>query len=106
MGRFGGTDVLSFSGTYFHLWGMNASQRIGFPSFQQIDVSSSGEAHVVRFRQTGLLVDEFLVREIGDDFSRLAQQPECRRLIVDFTGVEDLSSYMLGRLVMLRKLMA
>jgi ABC-type transporter Mla MlaB component len=33
----------------------------------------------------------------------LADQPRCRKVVIDFSGVEHVSSFMLGLLVMLRR---
>ena len=85
---------------------MNASQRPDLNGFLHLNVSRLSDALVVRFQQPDMLTEEEVVRGIGGEFATLADRPDCQKVIVDFTDVEDLSSYMLGRLVMLRKNMA
>ena len=85
---------------------MIASQHPDFNGFLHLNVSRLSDALVVRFQQPDLLTEENVVRGIGGEFAALANRPDCQKVIVDFTDVEDLSSYMLGRLVMLRKNMA
>jgi len=73
---------------------------------QYLDVSKNGDVTVVRFRQRHLLVDEGIVQSIGTELHALANGNEGPKLIVDFVGVLDLSSLMLGKLVKLRTKMA
>jgi len=73
---------------------------------RQLDVFEQSGIFVVRFRRHHFLVDEWVIRSIGDELKEVAARPECRKVVVDFTGVEDLSSFMVGQLVMLRKRMA
>ena len=42
---------------------------------------------------------------MGDDLYRLADEPDCRALLLNFSGVTGLSSVMLGKLLVLRKKM-
>jgi anti-anti-sigma factor len=60
---------------------------------------------VVRFGDHRIL-DELTVKKIGDELLCVAAGAKCHHLIVNFTGVEGLSTLMLGKLLMLRKIMA
>ena len=75
-------------------------------AFQHIDVAEEGGTFWVRFKRHHLLVEEYVVRGIGQELRELASRIDCQKVVVDFVGVEDVSSYMIGQLVMLRKLMA
>ena len=76
------------------------------PTNRYLDVSNRGEVIVIRFKQRHLLVDEVIVYDIGDELCALADGQPNPKLIVDFAGVLDLSSLMLGKLVKLRAKMA
>ena len=69
---------------------------------QYLDVATKDDVTVVRFKQRHLLVDENIVHGIGAELYALINGREHPKLIVDFSGVLDLSSLMLGKLVKLR----
>ena len=75
-------------------------------AYQYLDVSKKGDVIVARFKQRHLLVDEVIVQCIGAELFELAEGKDRPKLIVDFVGVLDLCSLMLGKLVTLRKKMA
>ena len=76
-------------------------------NYNHLDVSARDAVTMVRFKaQHFLLVEERVVREIGSEFDALVSGQDGPKLIVDFVGVEDLSSLMLGKLVKLRTQMA
>ena len=76
-------------------------------SNNHLDVSENDDVTIVRFKAHHLLlVDEYIVREIGSELDKLASGQDGCKLIVDFVGVEDLSNLMLGQLVKLRVKMA
>jgi len=60
---------------------------------------------VVRFGDHRIL-DELTVKMISDELFAVAAGAKCHHLIVNFTGVYGLSTLMLGKLLMLRKLVA
>ena len=74
---------------------------------KHLDVSENDDVTIVRFKAHHfLLVDEWMVHDIGSELDKLANEQDGSKLIVDFVGVEDLSSLMLGKLVKLRVKMA
>ena len=76
-------------------------------TYNHLDVSERNGVTITRFKSNHfLLCDECVVRDIGVELDTLAGQRDGPRLIVDFVGVEDLSSLMLGKLVRLRTKMA
>ena len=76
-------------------------------SSNHLKVSENGDVTIVRFNaHRFLLVDEWIVYEIGNELDKLANGKVGSKLIMDFIGVEDLSSLMLGKLVKLRTKMA
>jgi anti-sigma B factor antagonist len=60
---------------------------------------------VVRLRKHRVL-DELTVNKIGDELLGVADRPDCRHLLLDFSGVAQLSSAMLGLLLKLRRKIA
>ena len=75
-------------------------------TYHHLDVLEHGDIIVVRVKVRHFLADAWIVNAIGSGLDELADRSDCRKLIVDFVGVEDLSSLMLGLLVKLRKKMA
>jgi len=52
-----------------------------------------------------LVLDELTVSEISDELLGVADRPDCHRLLLDFSGVAQLSSAMLALLVRLHRKM-
>lgn len=75
-------------------------------TYRYLDVLKYEDVIVVCFKGHHLLVSECVVTTVGDELDDVTDQPECHQLIVDFHGVEDVSSVLLGILVMTRKKMA
>jgi len=67
-------------------------------------LSEQGNVTVVRLGVHRIL-DELTIKKFGDELFHVADQPNCRNLLLDFTGVAGLSSAMLGVLLLLRKKM-
>lgn len=67
----------------------------------RIDLENVDGVWIVRFRERKIY-DERMVREVGDQvFAALPGDRSPIRLIVDFTGVEVISSSFLGKLILL-----
>ena len=73
--------------------------------YHHLGVWRHGATTAVRFGDHQIL-DEFTVKKISDELIAVAEGAKCRHLIVNFTGVRRLSTLMLGRLLMLRRIMA
>jgi anti-sigma B factor antagonist len=65
-------------------------------------VSKRGNVTLVRFGEHRIL-NEVAIDLIGDELYGVADRPDCCKLLLNFAGVEYLSSLMLGKLVMLKK---
>ena len=75
------------------------------PSFpSHLEVSKRENATVVRLGEHRIL-NEVTIQLMGDELFRVADQPDCDNLLLDFTGVERLTSSMLGKLVVLKRKM-
>ena len=70
----------------------------------QLEVGKSGDLIVVRLGNHRVL-DELTVNEISDELLGVADRPDCHRLLLDFTGVAQLSSAMLAQLIRLHRKM-
>jgi len=73
--------------------------------YRHLGVWKHEDKTVVRFGDHRIL-DELTVKRISDELFGVAAGVKCHHLILDFTGVYGLSTLMLGKLLMLRKLMA
>jgi anti-sigma B factor antagonist len=65
---------------------------------QRIDVSKTGDVSVVRFRDRKIL-DEAVIQELGAELFALVEVDNRKTLLLDFGGVEFLSSAALGKLI-------
>ena len=73
------------------------------PATPRIEVSETEGAHVVSFRDR-LLFDDRTVREVADQLgAALPNDGKPIRVILDFTGVDLISSSLLGKLILLQR---
>jgi anti-anti-sigma factor len=66
----------------------------------RLEISEDGEVTVVRFRDSrfGNLAE---IEQVGDDFRQLLEKSKHGRFVIDFSGVDFLSSALLGKLISL-----
>ena len=76
----------------------------GVPSDCRLEVGKNGDVIVVRLGKHRVL-DELTVNRISDELLGVADRPDCHRLLLDFSGVAQLSSAMLAQLVRLHRKM-
>ena len=73
------------------------------PSVQgHLWVTKSGNVTIVRFGGFGIL-DDIAIGLIGAELYGMAERPDCLNLLLDFAGVELLSSWMLGKTIVCSK---
>jgi len=65
---------------------------------QRIDVSKTGDVSVIRFRDRKIL-DEAVIQELGAELFGLVEVDNRKAILLDFEGVEFLSSAALGKLI-------
>ena len=70
---------------------------------QHLDVSELGNTILVHFKEYHLLSDYAVVNAIGNELDELVDRSRGRKVVIDFSGVEHVSSLILGLLVMFRK---
>jgi len=73
--------------------------------YHHLGVWKHGDVVVVRFGDHQIL-DELKVKQIADELYGVADQADCRHLVLDFSSVLGLSTLMLGKLLVLRKKLA
>ena len=69
---------------------------------QHIDIREEGEVTVATFRDARIL-DEITISEIGNELFALIDEQDRKKLVLDFSRVEFLSSAALGKLITLRR---
>ena len=79
-------------------------EREGVLSPCHLDVGKNGDVIVVRLGKHWVL-DDLTVNKISDELLGVADRPDCHRLLLDFSGVAQISSAMLAKLLILRKKM-
>jgi anti-sigma B factor antagonist len=70
--------------------------------YQRLAVAEVGDVTVVRFRDQKIL-DDLNIQELGRELTRLVEVENRRRLLLNFSAVEFLSSAALGKLITLDK---
>ena len=71
-------------------------------SYERIIVEVKGGATIVRFKESDIL-DQINIQEIGEEMYAVVESTPNVKLVVDFQGVEYLSSTALGKLITLKK---
>ena len=69
-------------------------------AYQRLNISEGGDATVVRFRDRRI-ADILEIEEVGQELYRLVEEGRHRRLVLDFSDVDYLSSALLGKLISL-----
>jgi anti-anti-sigma factor len=69
---------------------------------RRVEVSEVGEVTVVRFVDRKI-IDEVAIQELGDELFALVEEENRVNLLLNFSGVEFLSSAALGKLITLDK---
>lgn len=72
------------------------------PSHHRLDVSDVGEVAVIKFVDRRIL-DAANIEELGDELFGLVENDGKKQLLLNFTGVEFLSSAALNKLIILDK---
>ena len=70
--------------------------------YRRLAVNEVGDVTVVRFRDQKIL-DDLNIQELGRELSRLVEVENRKRLLLNFSAVEFLSSAALGKLITLDK---
>ncbi|MCL4193162.1 MAG: STAS domain-containing protein [Thermoguttaceae bacterium] len=73
-------------------------------TYRHLGVWKDGDITVVRFGDHRIL-DEVAIDKIGEELYAVASQEKCQKLLLNFAGVERLSTLMLGKLLMLNRKM-
>ena len=71
-------------------------------SYERITVEEKNGVQIVRFRESDIL-DQINIQEIGEEMYSVVESTPNVKLVVDFRGVEYLSSTALGKLITLRR---
>ena len=69
-----------------------------------LEARKNGDVIIVSLGKHRVL-DELAVTKISDELLGVADRPDCHRLLLDFSGVAQLSSAMLAKLLILRRKM-
>jgi len=69
---------------------------------ERLSVQKMGDVTIVEFMER-LIWEMIQVEQIGEELTALAQAKDCRRMILDFTRVEMISSSTLGVLISLKR---
>jgi len=71
-------------------------------AYERITVEVKGDVTIVRFKDSDIL-DQINIQEIGEELNAVVAGTPNVKLIVDFQGVEYLSSTALGKLITLKR---
>ncbi len=70
--------------------------------YRRLDVSDIGDVTVVRFRDPKI-IEDLNIQELGGEMFRLVEEEDRRKLLLNFSTVDFLSSAALGKLITLDK---
>ncbi len=70
--------------------------------YRRLEVKEVGDVTVVYFRDQKIL-DDLNIQELGQELNHLVEVENCKKLVLNFTTVEFLSSSALGKLITLEK---
>jgi len=70
-------------------------------AFRHLEVAKDGDAFAVRFLDQKLL--DSAASEVGEELYAVAAQEDCNRITLSFSGVDLLTSEMLGKVIVLNK---
>lgn len=70
--------------------------------YRRLDINEVGDVTVVRFRDRKI-IDDMNIQELGQELFRLIENDDRRRLLLNFSAVDFLSSAALGKLITLEK---
>ena len=70
--------------------------------YRRLDVNEVGDVTVVRFRDRKI-IDDINIQELGQELFRLIETDNRRKLLLNFSSVDFLSSAALGKLITLDK---
>jgi anti-sigma B factor antagonist len=92
--------TLERAGTWHNLRARKEMRMAG--SYERITVEEVKGVVIVRFKESDIL-DQINIQEIGEEMYSVVESTPNVKLVVDFRGVEYLSSTALGKLITLKK---
>jgi len=72
-------------------------------TYRHLEITKHGDVSVVRFVPPALLGD--LETKVGEELDSVATEEGCTKLLLNLSGVQFLSSQVLGKLILLHKRM-
>jgi anti-sigma B factor antagonist len=70
--------------------------------YRRLQVSQVGDVTVVRFNDHKI-IEDLNIQELGQELFQLVEAENCRKLLLNFSSVDFLSSAALGKLITLDK---
>ena len=73
-------------------------------AFRRLEVNEVGDVTVVHFRDQKI-IEDLGIQELGQELFQLVEVDNCRKMVLNFSAVDFLSSAALGKLITLDKKM-
>ncbi len=73
-------------------------------AYRRLDVNEVGDVAVVHFRDQKI-IEDLGIQELGRELFQLVEVENCRKMVLNFSAVDFLSSAALGKLITLDKKM-
>ena len=70
--------------------------------YRRVEIREVGDVTVVRFRDHKI-IEDISIQELGQELFQLVEKDHRKKLLLNFTGVDFLSSAALGKLITLDK---
>lgn len=71
-------------------------------AYRRLDVNEVGDVMVVHFRDQKI-IEDLGIQELGQELFQLVESGNCRKIVLNFSAVDFLSSAALGKLITLDK---
>ena len=72
------------------------------PVYRHLGVRKHKDITIVRFGEHRIF-DELAIDKLGEELYSVADHDDCRKLVLNFAGVDRVSSMMLGKILMLNR---
>jgi anti-sigma B factor antagonist len=79
-------------------------ESLAMAEYRRVEIREVGDVTVVRFRDHKI-IEDISIQELGQELFQLVEKDQRKKLLLNFTGVDFLSSAALGKLITLDKKM-
>jgi anti-sigma B factor antagonist len=83
---------------------LDHEESLAMAEYRRVEIREVGDVTVVRFRDHKI-IEDISIQELGQELFQLVEKDQRKKLLLNFSGVDFLSSAALGKLITLDKKM-